>query len=60
MNDNFVYLVCTSNYEFETILYCFDDEKDARTYVAENSDENDYWLDLKMYVKKVPKYSKRG
>ena len=52
----YVYLICQCNYEYEMTLFYFDNEEDARKYVAEHSDVNDYWSDLKMYVKKVPKY----
>ena len=51
-----IYLVCQCNYEYELPLFYFDTEEEARTYISENQDENDYWCDLRLFIRKIPKY----
>lgn len=51
-----IYLVCQCNYEYELPLFYFDTEEEARLYISENQDENDYWSDLKLFIRKIPKY----
>ena len=60
MELEYIYLVCQCNYEYELPLFYFDNEEDARTYIEENQAENEYWLDLKMFIRKFPKYNNRG
>ena len=52
-NDNMVYLVCLCNYEYEIVEGYFTDEAKAYEYCDSHNEENEYYNDLKYYVKVV-------
>ena len=48
-----VYLVCLCNYEHEIVEGYFTDEAKAYEYCDSHNEENEYYNDLKYYVKVV-------
>lgn len=48
-----VYLVCLCNYEYEIVEGYFTDEAKAYEYCDSHNEENEYYNDLKYYVKVV-------
>ena len=48
-----IYLVCLCNYEYELVIGYFKTEQQAQDYCKEHNHKNEYYNDMKYYVRKV-------
>ena len=50
-----IYLVSVCNYEYELVIGYFTDEQKAIEYCKLHNNDNEYYNDMKYYVKKIKK-----
>ncbi|WP_405307685.1 hypothetical protein [Methanobrevibacter sp.] len=56
MNKKEIYLICRGTYDYEVALFYFENLEDAQSYVDNENNENEYYNDSKLYIKKIHKY----
>ena len=50
-----IYLVSVCNYDYELVIGYFTDEQQAIDYCKVHNSDNEYYNDMKYYVKKIEK-----
>ena len=56
MDKKEIYLICHGTYDYEVALFYFENLEDAQNYVDNENNENGYYNDSKLYIKKIHKY----
>ena len=56
MDKKEIYLICRGTYDYEVALFYFENLEDAQNYVNSENNENEYYNDSKLYIKKIHKY----
>ena len=56
MDKKEIYLICRGTYDYEVALFYFENLEDAQNYVNNENNENEYYNDSKLYIKKIRKY----